>query len=158
MAAAIRSFCKLFSVLIHHPLFLLLLTLSALFSLPFPVCLSSASRILSGLMKCIIIVSLGLGENFWCLKWIDCLWLIFMVRVWRMYRQRGDGMWWRHKRGSNTAITTQLISIGVTERISVTPSMFTHPGRESSSEKDKEREREKASNSPFNRSLIRMFI
>lgn len=30
--------------------------------------------------------------------------------------------------GSNTAITTQLISTGVTERISVTPSMFTQPG------------------------------
>lgn len=29
--------------------------------------------------------------------------------------------------GSNTAITTQLISSGVTERISVTPSMFTQP-------------------------------
>lgn len=48
--------------------------------------------------------------------------------------------------GSNTAITAQLISIGVTERISVTPSMFTQPGRESSSEKDKER-REKKSES-----------
>lgn len=36
--------------------------------------------------------------------------------------------------GSNTAITDRLISIGVTERISVTPSMFTQPGRESSSE------------------------
>lgn len=32
-------------------------------------------------------------------------------------------------KGSNTAITTQLISTGVTERISVTPSMFTQPGR-----------------------------
>lgn len=31
-------------------------------------------------------------------------------------------------KGSNTAITTQLISTGVTERISVTPSMFTQPG------------------------------
>lgn len=37
--------------------------------------------------------------------------------------------------GSNTAITAQLISIGVTERISVTPSMFTQAGRESSSKK-----------------------
>lgn len=40
--------------------------------------------------------------------------------------------------GSNTAITTQLISIGVMERISVTSSMFTQPGRESSSEEDEE--------------------
>lgn len=31
-------------------------------------------------------------------------------------------------KGSNTAITTQLISTGVTERIGVTPSMFTQPG------------------------------
>lgn len=31
-------------------------------------------------------------------------------------------------KGSNTAITTQLISTGVTERISVTPSMFAQPG------------------------------
>lgn len=38
---------------------------------------------------------------------------------------------------SNTAITAQLISIGVTERISVAPSMFTKHGRESSSEKDR---------------------
>lgn len=41
--------------------------------------------------------------------------------------------------GSNTAITVQLISIGVTERISVTPSMFTQPSKKSSSEKEKER-------------------
>lgn len=40
--------------------------------------------------------------------------------------------------GSNTAITTQLISIGVMERISVTSSMFTQPGRESSSEEEEE--------------------
>lgn len=38
-------------------------------------------------------------------------------------------------KGSNTAITTQLISTGVTERISVTPSMFTQPGRGVSSKK-----------------------
>lgn len=50
--------------------------------------------------------------------------------------------------GSNTAITAQLISIGVTERISVTPSMFTQPGRESSSEEEEERrERKKPSSS-----------
>lgn len=40
--------------------------------------------------------------------------------------------------GSKTAITTQLISIGVMERISVTSSMFTQPGRESSSEEEEE--------------------
>lgn len=96
MAAAIRSFCKLFAVLIHRPLFLLL---SALSSPPFPVCLFSTSRILSGLMKYIAIVLLTLGENAWCIKCIDCLWLIFMVRVRRMYGQRGDGMWWRQERG-----------------------------------------------------------
>lgn len=49
--------------------------------------------------------------------------------------------------GSNTAITTQLISIGVTEKISVTPSMFTQPGRESSSE-DEEQRRERKSELP----------
>lgn len=38
-------------------------------------------------------------------------------------------------KGSNTAITTQLISTGVTERISVTPSMFTQPGRGGGSSK-----------------------
>lgn len=45
--------------------------------------------------------------------------------------------------GSNTAITTQLISTGVTERISVTPSMFTQPGGESSPKKEEERRVEK---------------
>lgn len=40
--------------------------------------------------------------------------------------------------GSKTAITTQLISIGVMERISVTLSMFTQPGSESSTEGGKE--------------------
>lgn len=56
--------------------------------------------------------------------------------------RRWDVMWWRQEKGSNTAITTQLISIGATERISVTQSMFTHPGRESS-EEEKRRERQR---------------
>lgn len=42
--------------------------------------------------------------------------------------------------GSKTAITTQLISIGVMERISVTLSMFTQPGSESSTEKERKGE------------------
>ncbi len=54
--------------------------------------------------------------------------------------------------GSNTAITIQLISIGVTERISVTPSMFTQPSKESSSEKDEDRREGKS------KSLFRPFI
>lgn len=62
-----------------------------------------------------------------------------------MYGQRGDGMRWRIGEGSNTAITTQLISIGVTERISVTPSMFTQPAEKSSSEKDSGTEKENPS-------------
>lgn len=67
--------------------------------------------------------------------------------------------------GSNTAITAQLISIGVTERISVTPSMFTQPGRESSSENEEER-RERKSESLYqyqsihsvSQSIIGMFF
>lgn len=64
-------------------------------------------------------------------------WLILMVSVWRMYGQRR----WDEVEtgeGSNTTITMQLISIGVTKRISVTPSMFTQPGGESS-KKEQER-------------------
>lgn len=53
--------------------------------------------------------------------------------------------------GSKTAITTQLISIGVMEKISVTPSMFTQPGSESSSEKQRERQN---SLSPFIQPVI----
>lgn len=51
---------------------------------------------------------------------------------------------------SNTAITDRLISIGVTERISVTPSAFTKHGKASSSEKDRD---EKAISNvyPFNK-------
>lgn len=61
--------------------------------------------------------------------------------------------------GSNTAITAQLISIGVTERISVTPSMFTQAGRESSSKKPAERtgEEERHSITQFTPSVA-MFI
>lgn len=61
--------------------------------------------------------------------------------------------------GSNTAITTQLISIGVTERISVTPSMFTQPGSESSSERERGREEERIlSVHSFILSVISMLI
>lgn len=56
--------------------------------------------------------------------------------------------------GSNTAITAQLISIGVTERISVTPSMFTQAGRESSSKKQAERMGEEERYSITQRSLL----
>lgn len=61
LAAATRNFCKRFSILIHCPLFLLLLTFSTLSSPPLPVCLSSAIRILSGLMKYITGVLLSLN-------------------------------------------------------------------------------------------------
>lgn len=100
MAAAMRSFCKLFPLLIHRspfPAFVnfvhTLLSSSS--------CLSFVllSGFLSGLMKYITRVLLSLVENACCIKWIDCLWLIFMVRARRMYGQRGDGMWWRLKRG-----------------------------------------------------------
>lgn len=63
-----------------------------------------------------------------------------------VYGQSVENVWTERRwdvvetgEGSNTAITAQLISIGVTERISVTPSMFTQPGRESSSNKEEER-------------------
>lgn len=49
--------------------------------------------------------------------------------------------------GSNTAITTQLISIDVTERISVTPSMFIQPGSDPPLKKGKKGGKQRVDNS-----------
>lgn len=100
MAAAVRSFCKLFPLLIHRSPFPAFVNfVHTLFSSSSCLSFVLLSGFLSGLMKYITRVLLSLVENACCIKWIDCLWLIFMVRAWRMYGQRGDGMWWRLKRG-----------------------------------------------------------
>lgn len=57
---------------------------------------------------------------------------------------------------SNTAITDQLICIGVTERISVTPSVLTKKGNASSSEK--ERGRKENSSSLLSHSLKKFVV
>lgn len=76
-----------------------LLKQSALPCSPFPVCLSSASPIWSGWLKYVTLVVFSFRKNAWCIKWIDHLRHIFMVRLSWIYGQREDGMRWRQKRG-----------------------------------------------------------
>lgn len=129
------------SVLIHRTLFLLLFPLSTL-SLTSSSCLCLARH--SGFIgadeiyyRSLVKFGGGRGCQVYKMNWLSLV---------HLYGPSADNVWAERRwdmvetgEGSNTAITAQLISIGVTERISVTPSMFTQAGRESSSKKQAER-------------------